>query len=71
MLLIGDPLYIEEQRELKYKRYKKQYHRNTEQKKAGILTPISGKVDFKDGNIKRDKWTQKYNNYKFFMNSIT
>ena len=40
---------------LKVKGWKKIFHTNRDQKKAGVATLISGKIDFKTRAVKRDK----------------
>ena len=40
---------------LKVKGWKKIYHANRDQKKAGVAILISGKIDFKTKAVKRDK----------------
>ena len=40
---------------LKVKRWKKIFHANGDQKKAGVTILISGKIDFKIKAVKRDK----------------
>ena len=60
---------------LKVKGWKKIFHANRDQKKAGVAILISDKIDFKTKAVKRDKKTlhndqrinprRKYNNYKY------
>ena len=40
---------------LKVKRWKKIFHANRDQKKAGVAILISDKIDFKTKTVKRDK----------------
>ena len=40
---------------LKVKFWKKIFHTNRDQKKAGVATVISDKIDFKTKAVKRDK----------------
>ena len=40
---------------LKVKGWKKKFHANTDQKKAGVAILISDKIDFKIKAVKRDK----------------
>ena len=40
---------------LKVKGWRKIFHTNRDQKKAGVATLISGKIDFKTRAVKRDK----------------
>ena len=40
---------------LKVKGWKKIYHANRDQEKAGVAILISGKIDFKTKSVKRDK----------------
>ena len=42
---------------LKVKGWKKVYHANRDQKKAGVAILISDKIDFKTNAVKRDKAT--------------
>ena len=42
---------------LKVKGWKKIFHANRDQKKAGVAIPISDKIDFKTEAVKRDKAT--------------
>ena len=59
---------------LKVKGWKKIFHANGNQKKAGVAILISDKIDFKIKNVTRDKEghnyqeinpRRKYNNYKY------
>ena len=56
---------------LKVKGWKKIFHTNRDQKKAGVAILISDKIDFKTKAVKRDKEDQRinprrrYNNYKY------
>ena len=59
---------------LKVKGWKKIFHANRDQKKAGVAIFISDKIDFKTKAVKRDKDThndqrinprRRYNNYKY------
>ena len=40
---------------MKVKGWKKIFHANRDQKKAGVAIPISDKIDFKIKAVKRDK----------------
>ena len=59
---------------LKVKGWKKIFHANGDQKKAGVAILISDKIDFKTKAVKRDKEDtnndqrinpRRYNNYKY------
>ena len=61
---------------LKVKGWKKVFHTNRDQKKAGVAILISDKIDFKTKAVKRDKEghyridqrinpRRRYNNYKY------
>ena len=61
---------------LKVKGWKKTFHANIDQKKAGVAILISDKIDFKTKAVKRDKEghihndqrnnpRRRYNNYKY------
>ena len=56
---------------LKVKGWKKIFHANGDQKKAGVPILISDKIDFKTKAVKRDKEgkrinpRRRYNNYKY------
>ena len=59
---------------LKVKGWKKIFHANRDQKKAGVAILISDKIDFKTKAVKRDKERlhndqrinpRRYNNYKY------
>ena len=58
---------------LKVKGWKKIFHKNGDQKKAGVVILLSGKIDFEIKAMKRDKeghytvinLTRRYNNYKY------
>ena len=59
----------------KVKGWKKIFHANRDQKKAGVAILISDKVDFKTKTEKRQRWSlhndqrinprRRYNNYKY------
>ena len=59
---------------LKVKGWKKIFHANRDQKKAGVAILISDKIDFKTKTVQRQRWTlhndqrinprRRYNNYK-------
>ena len=44
---------------LKVKGWKKIFHANRDQKKAGVAILIAGKIDFKTKSVKRDKGCEK------------
>ena len=60
---------------LKVKGWKKIFHANRDQKKAGVAILISDKIDFKTKTEKRQRWSlhndqrinprRRYNNYKY------
>ena len=60
---------------LKVKGWKKIFHANRDQKKAGVAILISDKIDFKTKSVKRQRWLlhndqrinprRRYNNYKY------
>ena len=60
---------------LKVKGWKKIFHANGDQKKAGVAILISDKIDFKTKTVQRQRWTlhndqrinprRRYNNYKY------
>ena len=58
---------------LKVKGWKKIFHANRDQRKAGVATLISDKIDFKTKAVKRDNEgdyiminpRRRYNNYKY------
>ena len=60
---------------LKMKGWKKKFHTNGDQKKAGVAILISDKIDFKIKAVKRQRRTldndqrinprRRYNNYKY------
>ena len=60
---------------LKVKGWKKIFHANRDQKKAGVAILISDKIDFKTKSVKRERWSlhndqrinprRRYNNYKY------
>ena len=57
------------------KGWKKIFHANRDQKKAGVAILISDKIDFKTKTVQRQRWTlhndqrinprRRYNNYKY------
>ena len=55
MLSRGDPPQNKETYRLKVKGWKKIFHSNRDQKKAGVAILISDKIDFKIKAVKRDK----------------
>ena len=55
MLSTRDQLQPRESHRLKVSRWKKVFHANGNQKKAGIRILISDKIDFKMKNVTRDK----------------
>ena len=55
MLLTRDHLKTRDTYRLKVKGWKKLYHANRDQKKAGVAILISNKIDFKTKAVKRDK----------------
>ena len=55
MLLTRDPPQNKGQYRLKVKGWKKLFHANRDQKKAGVAILISDKIDFKTNAVKRDK----------------
>ena len=55
MLFTRDPPQNKGQYRLKVKGWKKLFHANRDQKKAGVATLISDKIDFKTKAVKRDK----------------
>ena len=59
---------------LKVKGWKKIFHANGDQKKAGVAILISDKIDFKTKTVQRQRWTlhndqrinpRRYNSYKY------
>ena len=76
MLSTRDPLRPRDTYKLKVRGWKKIFHANGNQKKAGIAILISDKIDFKIKNVTRDKEGNlhndqginprgRYNNYKY------
>ena len=55
MLSTRDHLKTKDTYRLKVKGWKKIFHTNRDQKKAGAAIPISDKIDFKTKAVKRDK----------------
>ena len=55
MLSTRDPLQNKDTYRLKVKGWKKIFHANRDQKKAGVAILISDKIDFKTKAVKRDK----------------
>ena len=55
MLSTGDPHETKDTYRLKEKGWKKIFHANRDQKKAGVTILISDKIDFKTKTVKRDK----------------
>ena len=55
MLSTTDPLKTGDTYRLKVKDWKKIFHANRDQKKAGVAILISDKIDFKTKAVKRDK----------------
>ena len=55
MLPTRDPPQNKETDRLKVKGWKKIFHANRDQKKAGVAILISDKIDFKTKAVKRDK----------------
>ena len=55
MLLTRDHLKTRDTYRLKVKGWKKIFHANRDQKKAGVAILISNKIDFKTKAVKRDK----------------
>ena len=55
MLLTRDPPQNKGHIQMKVKGWKKIYHANRDQKKAGVAILISDKIDFKTKAVKRDK----------------
>ena len=55
MLSTRDPLQIQGKYRLKVRGWKKIFHANGKQKKAGVAILISDKIDFKRKTITRDK----------------
>ena len=57
MLSKRDPLQTRDTYRLKVKGWKKIFHANGNQKKAGVAILISDKIDFKKKTVTRDKDT--------------
>ena len=55
MLSTRDPPQTRDTHRLKVKGWKKIFHANRDQKKAGVAILISDKIDFKTKAVKRDK----------------
>ena len=55
ILSTRDPLQNKDKYRLKVKGWKKIFHANRDQKKAGVAILISDKIDFKTKAVKRDK----------------
>ena len=55
MLSTRDPLRTWDTYRLKVKGWKKIFHANGNQKKAGVAIPVSNKIDFKIKTVTRDK----------------
>ena len=55
MLLTRDHLKTRDTYRLKVKGWKKLFHSNRDQKKAGVAMLISDKIDFKIKAVKRDR----------------
>ena len=55
MLSTRDPLQNKDTYRLKVKGWKKIFHANRDQKKAGVAILISDKIDFKTKAVKKDK----------------
>ena len=55
MLSTRDPPKPRDTQRLKVKGWKKIFHANRDQKKAGVATLISDKIDFEIKTMKRDK----------------
>ena len=55
MLSTRDPLQTCDTYTLKVRRWKKIFHANGNQKKAGVAILISDKIDFKIKNVTKDK----------------
>ena len=72
MLSTRDPFQTRDTWRLKVKGWKKIFHANGNQKKAGVAILISDKIDFKIKNVTRDKEghyiminPRRHNNYKW------
>ena len=55
MLSTRDPIKPRDTGRLKMKGWKKMFHENGDQKKAGVATLITDKIDFEMKAMKRDK----------------
>ena len=74
MLSTRDHLKTRDAYRLKVKGWKKIFHANRDQTKAGVAILISDKIDFKTKAVKRDKEghyiminPRRYNNYKYIF----
>ena len=57
MLSTGDPLWTRDTYRLKVRGWKKIFHANGNQKKAGVEILIADKIDFNTKTVTRDKDT--------------
>ena len=55
MLLTRDPLQSERNMQTESEGWKKIFHGNGNDKKAGLAILISDKIEFKPGSVRRDK----------------